>query len=150
MNTEELYNECHRRFNIVDGQLIYKVKPSERLNVGHIAGSKDKTTGYLRTRVGTKKYYVHRLIFLMSTHYLPKGIDHIDGDKTNNLMENLRDITQSQNCRNKKKRSGCTSKYRGVAFAKERNKWLASINLKALVCCFTWLVTNSMICSLRC
>ncbi len=50
-------------------------------------------------------------------------IDHKDGNGLNNQKENLRFCTKQQNSRNSKKRNSCTSKYRGVYYIKNENKW---------------------------
>ena len=56
-------------------------------------------------------------------------VDHINGDRLDNRKENLRFCTLSQNSMNKRGRSSRTSKYKGVCYAKRRNKWQASIRV---------------------
>lgn len=70
---------------------------------------------------------VHRLFFYWKYGYLPKVVDHIDRNSLNNKIENLRELSQSNNLRNSTKRSrkNFTSKHKGVS--RERNKWLARI-----------------------
>ncbi len=81
---------------------------------------------------GHKKFYVHRII---AEAFLPdfdpeKGIDHIDGDPTNNQIENLRVADQTTNMQGfQKRREGTLSKFRGVTFHKGGNKWLAQIRV---------------------
>lgn len=56
--------------------------------------------GYLSARINGRTYLVHRLIWLYHYGYMPnwpRVIDHIDGDPTNNRLENLREVTLSQN-----------------------------------------------------
>lgn len=58
-------------------------------------------------------------------------IDHIDGDKRNNRLDNLQLITQRQNCiKGKNGLEKKTSKYRGVFWRKERSKWVACMRIK--------------------
>jgi hypothetical protein len=58
----------------------------------------------------------------------PKGgIDHINGDGLNNQRGNLRLATKSQNGGNSRKRSGCSSKYKGVTWHKRNSRWVAYI-----------------------
>jgi hypothetical protein len=76
-----------------------------------------------------KNYKAHRLIFLLHYGYLPKYIDHIDGNPRNNKIENLREATHQQNSCNTKLRKDNTSGYKGVSFKKELNKWLAQSTL---------------------
>ena len=56
-------------------------------------------------------------------------VDHIDHDKTNNIVSNLRWASFSQNQMNQQKltNKGGYSKYKGVTWDKRRNKWMAKI-----------------------
>lgn len=53
--------------------------------------------GYCRVRIGGKNYSVHRLIYETFKGPIKGKIDHIDGNKTNNHIDNLRDVSQSEN-----------------------------------------------------
>jgi hypothetical protein len=61
--------------------------------------------------------------------YLPNSIDHIDADKSNNKIENLRVCTHSQNGFNAQKRKNNTSGTKGVSWSKIANKWHAYIHI---------------------
>ena len=56
--------------------------------------------GYLRVNLLNKLYSIHCLVFEAFHGYRPKYIDHIDGNRTNNSLENLRETTQSDNMKN--------------------------------------------------
>ena len=56
-------------------------------------------------------------------------IDHIDHDKRNNRLDNLRVVTASQNARNKTKKANCSSQFRGVTWDKKACKWKARIRM---------------------
>lgn len=58
--------------------------------------------GYLRITIRNKQYSIHRLIWETFNGPIPEGycIDHIDGDKSNNALSNLRLVTQSDNMKN--------------------------------------------------
>ena len=76
-------------------------------------------------------FTIHRLVGL---HFLEKvegkyEIDHIDRNKTNNHISNLRYATRSEQERNKNKRKNCSSIYKGVSFHKSRNKWQGQIRI---------------------
>ena len=71
----------------------------------------------------------HRLIFYLTYGHLPEFIDHIDVDKLNNHPSNLREATLSQNAVNRKKVTGCSSKFIGVNWHKGVSKWCASIQI---------------------
>ncbi len=64
------------------------------------------------------------IIFLDNPHNYHE-IDHIDRDKTNNHISNLRFTTRSENNRNKSKYQNTSSKYKGVYFHKCSQKWTA-------------------------
>ena len=71
-----------------------------------------------------KKIFIHRQILKVK---LGEYTDHIDGNGLNNTRENLRIVTSCQNNRNRKKIPGRSSKYKGVSFEKDRNKWRSII-----------------------
>jgi|688.fasta_scaffold502346_1 hypothetical protein len=91
--------------------------------------------GYLHINLykeGKKKMYkIHRLVsiaFLPNPNNLPE-VDHINRLPYDNRLENLRWISIGNNERNKKKREGLTSKYIGIHWHKQHNKWGASLSL---------------------
>lgn len=86
--------------------------------------------GYLQIRVDQKLYYAHRLAWLYAHGRWPVHmIDHIDGDKLNNRLTNLREATAQQNAQNVGKRSHNTSGLKGVYWDKERQKWGAAVGI---------------------
>jgi hypothetical protein len=54
-------------------------------------------------------------------------VDHISGDTLDNRRSNLRLCTLSQNSRNKRKKKGASSRYKGVTFHKQSGKWFAAL-----------------------
>lgn len=72
------------------------------------------------------RYFIRMHRFLTEVPY-GMDVDHINGDKIDNRMSNLRICTRSENLMNSKKRNGCRSKYKGVGFSKVSNKWRAYI-----------------------
>lgn len=97
--------------------------------VGRIAGS-NKGRGYIRIVIDTEKHYAHRLAWLYVYGELPdKTIDHIDGNTSNNRVENLRCVGHTENMRNMKRHSTNTSGVTGVTWNKERCKWVAQIHI---------------------
>ena len=94
--------------------------------------------GYLRLGLYKnnirKNYLIHRLIGI---HFLPNWnnkecIDHVNRNSLDNRIINLRWATSSENSANKTKKQNTTSKYIGVSFDKNGNKWRANINCKKL------------------
>ena len=58
--------------------------------------------------------------FGLADEYLPKELDHIDGDRTNNAIENLRPATRKQNTHNQKKKVNSRNPYKGVTKANSK------------------------------
>jgi hypothetical protein len=112
-----------------DGTLIWKVNKGT-VKIGDVAGSTDDK-GYYVIRIDRKGRKGHRLIFLYHHGYLTEGlqIDHIDGNPGNNRIENLREVTHTQNLQNGKIHSNNTSGVKGVYWHKIANKWAAAIKV---------------------
>lgn len=84
--------------------------------------------GYIRIRVYGKKYRAHRLAWLYVHGCFPEqGLDHINGDKLDNRIANLREADQMQNSQNRKPMEGTSSKLLGVTRYRGANKWRAQI-----------------------
>jgi len=121
--TQELVKK-HIRYE--DGKLYwidFSIRPTAKKDP---IGYKCKS-GYVLMKFMKKTTTVHRIVFLYHHGYLPKCIDHINGDKSDNRIENLRDATHCQNMMNIGKRSLNRSGYKGVSFHKKSNKWIAQI-----------------------
>jgi hypothetical protein len=89
------------------------------------------TDGYIIVNIDRTRYYAHRLIWLMKFGEWPSGeIDHIDGNRSNNRIENLRCVTKSGNMRNQKRNSRNNSGIPGVGWDRSRNKWRVQIYVK--------------------
>lgn len=97
---------------------------------GNIAGSIENT-GYISIRLGKKAYLAHRLAWLYCFQEWPENVvDHIDRNKSNNTIDNLRDICQMANSRNRHINKNNTSGYVGVY--KKRNKWTSEIIISGI------------------
>lgn len=85
--------------------------------------------GYIQiTLADGSQRKAHRLAWLYMTGKMPSGIlDHIDGDRTNNKWDNLREVTYSQNAMNSRFRKNNTSGYKGVSFDKRLKRYEAYI-----------------------
>lgn len=116
-------------FEVKEGLLTWKVDRGPNKVCGKPAGTIHKRFGYLRTLINRKSYANHRLIFLYYNGYIPEYIDHIDGNKLNNKIENLRAATKSQNNSNSRISKLNTSGIKGVDFHAGTNKWRARISL---------------------
>lgn len=118
--------QARHLFEYRNGQLLWKNPTNRRIPVGAVAGVWDNT-GYFRTTVAGKRYKNARLIFLYHHGYLPECVDHIDGGKTNDRIENLRPATKSQNNRNTKLRTDSVTDRKGVTWDKGARKWRVSV-----------------------
>lgn len=106
-----------------DGALIKKL--ARRGNtVGSEAGSINNR-GYRNVLADNVRYSAHRLIFLMHHGWLPPQIDHINGNPSDNRIENLRAATASTNGCNRTMRRDCGSGVKNVSLAKGR--WRVTI-----------------------
>lgn len=95
---------------------------------GQPAGTMSKG-GYLRVSIERQMYANNRVAWKMFYGADPAGVvDHEDGDKLNNRISNLRDVTQSKNACNAVRRSDNTTGFKGVVFDKRRGNFV--VNLK--------------------
>ncbi len=105
------------------GTLSWK-KTRGRILKGTQAGSVSKGNGYHSIYIDGKNYYTHRLIWMYETGQMPKqDIDHRDRNKSNNLFNNLRDVSRSDNLMNTGIRKDNISGYRGIHWYKNKSKW---------------------------
>ena len=84
--------------------------------------------GYKYVGIGGKMFHMHRIVAqaFLSDFFDYPSVDHIDGNKTNNNISNLRMATmQFQKMAHLTKREGCSSQYRGVTWNKRRKRWHA-------------------------
>lgn len=95
---------------------------------GKKAGRVD-SQGYVVVRVKGKDVRAHRVIFCMHHGFVPSFVDHADGNKTNNKIENLRQCSISENSTNKKLGANNTSGAKGVSWHKATGKWQVNISV---------------------
>lgn len=118
-------------YDEASGLLLYRVD-RKNVSAGTVAGYCRKD-GYQVVCVKKRRYYAHRIIWLMINGAFPPDkmdIDHIDGNKRNNRIQNLRVVTRSQNNQNMKRlRVGKTSKHIGVCWMAREGKWAAYIKV---------------------
>lgn len=86
--------------------------------------------GYLHITYNYKAYLAHRLAWFFVHGKWPDGmIDHINRNKLDNRIENLRVVDNQTNQRNAGMSAKNTSGHRGVYWHKNKKKWLASIRV---------------------
>lgn len=117
-------------YNPVTGEFIWKQNRGRMAKAGDKAGT--IYSGYLRIRVGSSQYFAHRLAWLI-WHGKDPGeycIDHINGNKLDNRICNLRLCTHAENMRNRKINTNSSSGLKGVSFDKSKNRWRAVIKFQ--------------------
>lgn len=107
------------------GEFIWNTPKSNNTKKGSIAGSLDKD-GYIILKINRKQYKAHRVAWAMHYGEWPdKIIDHINKDKKDNRIENLRLATDSQSRQNQKIRSDSIAQSRCVYYSVHFRKWVA-------------------------
>jgi hypothetical protein len=117
-------------FEYKDGDLIWINSPNNLVPAGSKAGSL-RNDGYVGIFVKGTYYFAHRIVWEMFNGEIPTGlvIDHIDGNRANNRIENLRLCTFQQNHFNRGKQSNNKSGFKGVSWHKQKQKWVAQIKI---------------------
>ena len=115
----------HSLFEYRDGKLYRKVRRSNS-KAGQEAGWTGNK-GYKIIGLDYKEVLVHRLIYLMHHGYAPEKIDHINGIRDDNRIENLREASCSENNYNQKISVKNTSGCKNVSWNKARSKWAVRI-----------------------
>ena len=91
---------------------------------------------YARIVIDGKDHKLHRIIFLYHKGYLPDIIDHINGDRYDNRIENLREANTYQNRQNSRIYSTSKSGVKNVYWNSSMNKWRVSMHINGKKHCF--------------
>lgn len=126
--TKELLQEL---FYYENGFLFNKVKRSSNAMPNTLAGTLPNNSDYRRVSISNKIYLEHRIIWIYFNGLIPKGmfIDHINQNKKDNSIENLRLCTRSENQYNRGAYKNNTSGFKGVSFNKALNKYSAQMRV---------------------
>ena len=109
-----------------DGVGLYRKKAFPNSPAGSRAHKINKK-GYVGFRVCGRAYGEHRLVWMFHNGVMPSMIDHINGNRNDNRIENLRVATNSENICNSKLARNNTSGIKGVTWAKDRQQWRVRI-----------------------
>jgi len=111
----------HDLFVYKDGELFKRMKSGKIKRAGTV-GYSGSGVPRRTIQINGVRYLEHRVI----AHYhgldCSNQIDHINGNPLDNRIENLMSVTNSENLRNARRKSGL---FGGVSFDKSRNKFMA-------------------------
>lgn len=124
------------------GQLIWKTRPLHHFHdvraqkilnarhAGRIAGTPGKD-GYVRVLLGRKSYLIHRIIWTLAHGNIPNDmhIDHINHDRSDNSLGNLRIVSRKENLKNKSRSSRNSTGYSGITFRPDDGKYMVRISV---------------------
>lgn len=115
--------ECFR-YEPLSGDLLWRERPLSHFTSAHrqaavntrCAGKRIATfkNGYLVVRLGKHLFKAHRIVWKMVYAEEPGLLDHINGNRADNRLENLRPCTVAQNIWNSRKSKNNTSGFKGV------------------------------------
>lgn len=115
-------------YNPETGAFHWIVDKSSKARAGCRIGSAH-TAGYLTVRVDGTAHLLHRLAWLYTHGRWPVDqIDHINGDRADNRLANLRECSNAQNCQNVRAHADGSGMI-GASFDKRRGKWVAGIGV---------------------
>lgn len=124
------------------GVLRWNVRPDDHFSTpgiarawnerwaGRMAGNL-KPNGRHMTRLGPYCVFSHRIAWCLHYGSWPDhDIDHLNGERADNRISNLRDVTPTENMRNKRLYKTNSSGVAGLRWSKARERWIAVIYKK--------------------
>jgi len=128
MLTQKRLNEV-LLFNLDTGRVTNKIERNRSgADIGVEAGYVHHS-GYRRTIIDGKDYSMARLVWLHAYGKFPEFIDHINRDRSDDRLSNLREITKAGNSQNKSMQSNNKSGITGIRWNKKGRKWEVNINV---------------------
>lgn len=113
-------------FEYRDGALYRKIRVSRSTKIGDKINGMSGN-GYRKTQIFGQCCLVHRVVYKMHHGGCPENIDHINGNRSDNRINNLRPATTVQNGGNRKKQKNTTSQYKGVSWCQRLQSWKSGI-----------------------
>lgn len=117
------------KYDPATGILTWIKKPSKKTVLNSRAGS-ETANGYRTLFFQGKKYQEHHVVWCIVHGQFPTlQIDHIDQNRSNNRISNLREVTQSENSRNRARARFTRLDEVGIWYCRRRRKYVAEITL---------------------
>ena len=113
-------------FDHRDGKLYWRRRSNSRAAAGQEAGTIN-SEGYRVVTIDGKNIHAHRLVWLWHGQEFPPQIDHINGDRLDNRMENLRVSDYVTNAYNSKRRTDNKSGVKGVSWCNTHQRWVVQL-----------------------
>ena len=127
-----IYNEIWRQIDGYENYYVSNFGRVKNINTERILKQSKNKDGYCQIYLyndgKAKTFKVHRLVAFAFIGDSNLSVDHINHDKTNNEVTNLRFATRSQQQQNTRSHKNSSSKYKGVH--KFRNKWVSRITIQ--------------------
>lgn len=121
------------KYDPITGKLFWKMTRGG-VSIGEEAGWVDESSGYKRISIYGATKYAHVVAWELFHGEIPNGqVDHINGDKTDNRIANLRECSPAQNAQNRKNRVDNKSGVKGASWNASRRKWCARVTVNKKV-----------------
>ncbi|MPW57165.1 HNH endonuclease [Moraxella catarrhalis] len=116
------------RYNETKGEFTWIKRPNKNIHLHTRAGTKN-SAGYRVISLFGKRYLEHRLAWFYVHGEMPKHeIDHINQIRDDNRISNLRQVTRSENQRNKTRKDSRVDEI-GIWWCRRRKRYIAEITL---------------------
>jgi hypothetical protein len=121
-DSKALQARFREAFDYRNGKLFWKINTNKSKHlIGKEAGCHSSVYGTLN--LDGKSYVLHRVVFCHQTGEWPEVVDHINGDKKDHRIENLRAADCTTNNLNKGFQKNNTSGVKGLMWHKARQAW---------------------------
>jgi hypothetical protein len=129
-------------YDSATGIFTWNVSNSPRIKVGQVAGCA-RPNGYVTIHCCGRLWRAHRLAWMHVYGWMPaKKLDHIDGNKANNAIANLRLATDAQNAWNSRMQHDNASGLKGIYFAPHVSMYRARIKVQGKTFCLGYYKTK--------
>jgi hypothetical protein len=104
------------------GIFVWKVARPRGVKAGRRADRDNQAGGYRKVHLNGRYYQASRLAWLLGHgHWPPDQVDHINGDRGDNRLANLRECSQSESMANVRRQKNNTTGFKGVSYVESQN-----------------------------